>query len=474
MKKSEVLLQRLREQVIGRNFMYGTFLLAVLVVLLQAQVMGCILFLLLISGILVISDDIMPTLLPFLLACVFLSTMYDSYNTFIKIWWLAIPCVAAVVFHFIYYRKPMSFGILIRGLAAVSAALLLGGIGMISFREYFSGIALYYTLGLGVGMTAVYLLLRSQYAVQRNYDLAEYVAYAMYMMGFFACFVVLFLYSKKIDLFLETMEALELPSRNNYATFLMFAMPFPFYYAIQRKHHVLAGLFIYACVVLTGSRGGLLCGGVELVLCFLYLAYVDKKGRAFDLGLLFGLLVVAIMGYPIVVEFYASRTHEGDFFNDLGGRIPMAKRAIEYLKQNPLFGSGIGYLGNTDYYAPKKGALCWYHSMPFQIVGSMGLAGVVAYGYLFYQRGCLLARAFRAVDPQMLAFGVTYVGVLLMSCVNPGEFCPLPYEFLVILLFVLVELSHGQKSDVYNLFTSNAKKHVKNMKKVKGKRRACS
>lgn len=445
MNKTEML-RYLRQQMVGRNFLYGVFFLAVIVVMLQAQVAGAIVFLLLISGILVICDDLMPTLLPFLLACVFLSTMYNSYNTFIKIWWLAIPAIGAVIFHFVYYRRQMTFGPMILGLCAVSVALILGGIGMIPVGQYFNGISLYYMLGLGVGMVAVYLLLRSQYSVPRDYDLMEYVAYAMYMMGFFACFIVIYLYTKKLDVFLETMEALELPSRNNYATFLMFAMPFPFYYAIRKKHHVLAGLFMYGCIVLTGSRGGLLCGGVELVLCFLYLAYVDKEDRAFDVGMLCGLAVIAIMGYPIVLAFYESRSHDGDFFNDLGGRIPMAKRAFEYLRDNPLFGSGIGYQGNADIYSPKKGALCWYHSMPFQIIGSMGLTGIVAYGYLFLQRGKMILQAFRKADPLGLVFGVVYAGIWIMSCFNPGEFCPLPYEFLVVLMFILLEQKYVSES----------------------------
>ncbi len=441
-KRSEVVLEYLRKQIVGRNFMYGVFLLAVLVVALDAQVAGAVVFLYMISAMLIISDDVMPTLLPFLLACVFLSTMYDSYNTFIKIWWLALPAIGAVAYHFLHYKREFSYGPMIYGLLAISVALILGGVGMIPFGQYFNGISLYYSLGLGVGMVAVYLLLRARYSVPRDYDQLEYVAYALYMVGFFAGYVVLFLYTKKMDVFLETLEALELPSRNNYATFLMFALPFPFYYATKKRHHVLAALFMYGCIVLTGSRGGLLCGAVELAACFVYLAYVDKEGRRFTIGMLVGLALLAVIGHPIIRAFYESRSHDGDFFNDLGGRIPMAKRAFEYLKENPLFGSGIGYQGNTDIYSPKKGALCWYHSMPFQIIGSMGLLGVATYAYLFWQRGKMILLAIKRVDALSLVFGVSYFGIFLMSCFNPGEFCPMPYEFLVVLMFVLLEMRH--------------------------------
>ncbi|MDO4317433.1 MAG: O-antigen ligase family protein [Lachnospiraceae bacterium] len=428
------------KQVLGRNFLYGIFLLAVMIVALEAQVVGLFVFAAILIAILVFCDDLMPTLLPFLLTCVFLSTMYDSYHIFIKLWWLAIPFAAAVVFHFVYYRKKITVGKLFPSLLLVSAALLLGGVGMIPAKQYFSPISLYYTLGLGLGMVLIYLLVRSQYAVPRNYDVLEYFAYVMYLMGLFAAFVVLFKYAEKMEIFLETFEALELPSRNNYATFLMFAMPFPFYQAIRRKHHVFIGLFLYGCIVLTGSRGGLLCGAVELVLCFVYLAYVetDKEERAFNIGMLCGLLVLAIMAYPMVIEFYNSRCDDGDFFNDLGGRIPMAKRAFLYLRENFLFGSGVGYQGNVDIYNPKTGALCWYHSLPFQIIGSMGLFGVFAYAYHYYNR---LKIMLVSRQPLPLAISLSCIGIFIMSCFNPGEFCPLPYEMLVIISLVLLELN---------------------------------
>ena len=41
----------------------------------------------------------------------------------------------------------------------------------------------------------------------------------------------------------------------------------------------------------------------------------------------------------------------------------------------------------------------------------------------------------------MLAFFMSYIGLLLMSQLNPGEFCPMPYELLVVCLFVFLELT---------------------------------
>ena len=74
--------------------------------------------------------------------------------------------------------------------------------------------------------------------------------------------------------------------------------------------------------------------------------------------------------------------------------------------------------------------------MPAQIIGGMGLIGVVCYGYQLYNRAKLV---FTKADSWGFVLGLSYLGVLLMSMVNPGEFCPLPFELLAVLLFILQE-----------------------------------
>ena len=164
--------------------------------------------------------------------------------------------------------------------------------------------------------------------------------------------------------------------------------------------------------------------------------------------MLCGLAASAIMGYDVVLAFCESRSHDGDFFNDLGGRLPMAKRAFSSLKENPLFGEGIGYMGNIDIYDPKKGALGWYHSWPFQVIGSMGIVGILAYGYQCVLRIKVMLFSKAALP---LAFCVVYVSIFIMSCFNPGEFCPLPYELLVIMIFVLLEIEQEKCKNIRNL-----------------------
>ena len=80
--------------------------------------------------------------------------------------------------------------------------------------------------------------------------------------------------------------------------------------------------------------------------------------------------------------------------------------------------------------------MAWYHMMTSQVVGSMGLVGIAAYLFQFIGRVKLI---FRNFSMWSLCLGVSYLGILLMSQVNPGEFCPLPFELLTVLLFILQE-----------------------------------
>ena len=71
-----------------------------------------------------------------------------------------------------------------------------------------------------------------------------------------------------------------------------------------------------------------------------------------------------------------------------------------------------------------------------QIFGSMGVVGVLGYGYQLVTRFILVLRKRSAVA---ITLGLSYFGLFLMSQVNPGEFCPLPYALVATLIFVIVE-----------------------------------
>ncbi len=114
----------------------------------------------------------------------------------------------------------------------------------------------------------------------------------------------------------------------------------------------------------------------------------------------------------------------------------MANLAVKNFFRFPIFGTGIGYKGTEAFFEPRTGTMHFYHSAPVQIIGSMGLVGVLAYSYM------LIARI-RVLRENNSEFNFTIylcsLGLYLMSLVNPGIFIPLMVMLQFTLYYVIVE-----------------------------------
>ena len=429
------------KKVFSNPYFYAILIVFVAVItVLSLEFWGVILFALLISAILVLSDDIMDTTAPFLVVCAFVSICYDSFSTFIKLAPLAVIPAGALIYHFLKYRGRIQLGHSFAGIVAVAIAVTLGGFGKISVSEYLSPTSIYYTLGLGVGMMAVYVILKSQISRLTDGEKAKKrFAIAMYLMGIAACIVVIGVYVRNFSDFIEQKNFLIFHSRNNFATYLMLAMPFPCYFALKNRAHLLSLALMYGCILLTNSRGGLIFGSIELLICLVYIFLSDKKHRKFYL---LGFSILAVIGAAVSVplfSMYADRLIDGMLLSSEESRWGLFLRSLDDFKSAPIFGVGLGYAGNTDVYNPVSGAMNWYHLMIPQIFGSMGLVGAAAYGYQAFGRFKIWIKTRNALNTVLF---LSYIGLLLMSQVNPGEFCPLPYEFLAVMIFILLEFDY--------------------------------
>ena len=84
--------------------------IAAMITIFEREVHGALLFLCIISLYLIVFDDLVSAMLPFLLICTFTLKCYDSFDTFMAYKWFALPAIIAVVFHFAYYRKKITIG----------------------------------------------------------------------------------------------------------------------------------------------------------------------------------------------------------------------------------------------------------------------------------------------------------------------------------------------------------------------------
>ena len=178
-------------------------------------------------------------------------------------------------------------------------------------------------------------------------------------------------------------------------------------------------------------------GGALFFICLLVGVTVFTKGHPKKRGIVLAFAMLCIAPCIVaVIWFVHSRGDKGliSFYGE--ARSNLFIRSFEDFVANPIFGRGLGYTGNSDLYDGKQGTMTWYHMMIPQIVGSLGLVGMYCYGKQIVERFGLMLKK---TDSYILTLGLSYVGLLLMSQVNPGEFCPLPYELLAVVNFIMIE-----------------------------------
>lgn len=421
---------------LSKPYMILLVIISTVITLTGTEFAGLLVFIGISAFTLFVCDETIASTLPFMLICCFMLKCFDSFGTYIKIVWLAPICAAAVILHFVIYRKPIKSGSTIWSLIGITISVTLGGLGSISAKEYFSLTSIYYVLGLGIGMLIVYLVAYS-YFDSEKIDIHRTFAYIMYLVCIFACLMVILHYVVNINKVIETRSILEPQWRNNISTIIMLTMPFAFYLSIKQPHCFAAALITMPCLVLTSSRGGLLFGGVEYVLCCIYILYADKAHRKRNL-LIFSACGLALIMYAGDIITFISKTISRFDATTINSdpRTAFIRRAVEDFKNCPVFGRGIGYMGNRDIYASRQFAANWYHSAPFQVIGSFGLVGIAAFTYQFYRRTQIF---WTRITYFTLAVYISYIGIFLMSLVNPGEFCPIPYELALVMMFAIIE-----------------------------------
>lgn len=446
-------LKNIRRFLLSDEWMAALFCLAGLIVTLsfvfpdgQIEIYGTLIFALIVGAVMAISDDIMAGLPPFMFASLIAINCYDSFDTFMKYKLVAIPLVLCLLFHFAVYRKKIIIGgSLFWPMVFVSVAVLLGGFGFISTEEYFAPTSLYHMAGLGFGMLILYIMFYSNIQVDKNYSLIDMLTKIMVVSGLFASFMVISYYIVNINQVIDTRGLIYLQWRNNCSTTLMITMPFAFFMASKKSksYAIIFGFVFYFAMLLTGSRGGMVFGSLEILMCIIMYMLYDKRRRLSYLIIciifLFGFLVFS----PEFTSFFGATVDRlfsalNDFLLGEGNEVRTVHyaRGINDFLNNPVFGTGLGYMGNRDVHASAKFALCWYHCEPIQIAASFGTVGIATFVYQFIRRNVLLWQ--KATLFNMTVF-LSYMGLELMSLVNPGIFCPLPYLMLVTMFFVVVE-----------------------------------
>ena len=437
-------LQKLRDFVLTGRCMIALSVLAALFSFFELDVLGVLVFACIIGFILVTCEDLLSTFMPFMLVCLMGAKCYNSYSIFIQYVPLGIVIIACILLHFVLYWKKLDFkGQLLKPMLFVSVAVTLGGVGFISKAEYFSPVSIFYILSLGFGMVALYVIFYTHLTVRREYSLIDKVTLIMVVAGCFAAFVTVSFYLIHINEVLETRDLLYMQWRNNYSTFFMLCIPFALLRGHEQPYSIMQGFFFFFCILLTGSRGGLVFGAVEMLMCCTLFILYDKRRRLTYISICLCLAFAVLVFSREFFSFFGSTFDR--LLSAINGvligqqqevRYYQYMRGIEDFLHNPILGTGIGYMGNRDVYAGADFAISWYHCAPIQIAASFGSLGIVAYVYQFVRRMILMWK-----KPTMFNMTVflSYISLELMSLVNPGIFSPIPYLLIVTMFFAIVE-----------------------------------
>ncbi len=423
---------------------------------------------------------IVATALPFLLICCYSLKCYDVYDTFMQsftnyqdetflrshedflkfmqddhprlvilllLMIVGVAFICALIARIFFLRRmPFRPSPTFWSLLPVSIAVILGGIGFITFEEYKSMI--YYVIGLGIGLMALCALLSSQYEDDHTYDLTDYYERSMCLVALFAIFMVLHFYIQNWASFWETKQLLDFQWRNNISTMLMIVIPFVFSRAHKNFLWFFVGLAGAATLVLANSRGGILFGMMEVIACIVVYLICERSWRQEAVFVMLG--IGAVVGTVFVIKEWNALKHvlyRFLFFSNMESlqeetRYKMIVRAWEQFKDHPIFGQGLGYDGTHDIYAPRKGALYFYHCAPAQIIASLGSIGIIAYLSQCVMQARILLRNRTRITATV---AISIISLWGMSMVNPGIFSPVPYAMMIPLHLIVVEKSSPKR-----------------------------
>ena len=235
--------------------------------------------------------------------------------------------------------------------------------------------------------------------------------------------------------------------KNTLTTFLLLSAPFPFYVAakegfgIKAWAHFLLGCTGYGSAILSFSRGGMLFGGIALCVCVVACCILcEKRNRIVY-------ITVAVLGSTAAIALALSSGLIKSLLSEMHvssneTRVKLWKEAVSNFLKNPIFGAGVGFRG--QYFNPQTGNMYWYHSTPFQIIGTAGLIGVAAYGYMYIVKFKIV---FSDKTPFNVFFAVAFLGFEAYQLVDAGNFVPIPFVLLVTHMFIIAESVSGSPSE---------------------------
>ena len=410
---------------------------------------------LLLAFVLFLSDDLLPALPPAFFIITLGVSLLANLESVIPYIPFAFPTLAGLLFHLVFYRRPIFIGDSFYGLVATSVAILLGGIATpLETRDYSSGAAIYHLVGLSVGLIVFYLICASNRRPNRSYDPIEYFLFSLLLIGLLSSSIIL---ENIVEWFVASLSVEDPNSRwntrelwktfmyrNTLSTLLTMCLPAPFYFARQTKSRLkeiiffFLGIFLYGSALLTTARTVMIFTTLLLVICLIY--YLSSRRtvgiKIINIGICLATACILLLTFREPLKALLEIPNLKEIIASDEARVVYLRRSFDDFMNHPLFGIGLTSTANLDVSSVGNGGIQWYHLYFPQIWGSMGILGLCAYTFQSVMRAAVI---FTKPNSQSIALGLVYLGLFLYSQTDPGEFTPIPFTVLAIVAFVLLE-----------------------------------
>lgn len=361
----------------------------------------------------------------------------------------AVPLIGSMIYNAVKHKKKFHKNSVFISMLVVSGAIMLGGLFSIRAEEYFAIGNLYYIAFLGLFMVALCAFIFTLWDGEDKECLRSEFINSICDSGIFLALVMVMYYLLNSGDVTSTWGISEViehsPFRNIAVSYYLLSMPFAFFRSRSKILYLFGGIVIYIACIVSGSRMGLVFGSMQFAVCMVYFIATVEKGRWIYVAVFAVIAAIMVLSLRDILDSYVERLTEdfgsGSFINMNESRIGMIRRAVKDFFSSPIFGKGLGYTGNEDLYAPEQAFdMHWYHNFIGQIIGSLGIVGIIAYMYQFYFR---LSMVLKTTTPFGWLVGLMYIGVLLSGITDTGIFTPFPTVFLLNCAFMLLALSEA-------------------------------
>ena len=327
------------------------------------------------------------------------SEMYYSKSYIIAIIATSIIIVALLVFHFVYYRKNISFKPLTRskvslGIALFCVSLLLNGV--FSSNSY-SSKNIFFALITIISLGLIYFLF--QINLNNDSSLKKYLFFVLYVASMVLTLELYLSFINQIQIvdgsIVKESVLFGWGMWNNMGGMLAFFLPVHIYFATTSKKFgylfYFSAIASYIAIVLTLSRSSLLVSSIVLFTCIICSCFlgVNKRTNRIITAILAAL---AILG--IIVMWNKLAGVLGDYLNrglDDNGRFEIYKHGFNRFLKSPVFGGGFATDFKLDYefitFIPFR-----YHNTIIQLLSACGIVGLLAYLYHRYTTVMMLLK----------------------------------------------------------------------------------